>query len=113
MTIDETEARDIAHRWGKAAGSEPLLLFAKTGLVADRKRLTEAVKGIRTFLKYPDDIDRLLAFIQHRCPYETAARAQGWNVEDDKVRHVHDYDQAVTYPNWKACCEGEDIPVPK
>ena len=111
MTILETEARDIAQRWGKAADSEPLLAFAKSGLVADRKRLTEAVKGIRSFLKHTHDLDRLIEFVQHCCPYEKAARAQGWSVADERVRHVHDYDQAVTYPSWQACCEGEDIPV--
>lgn len=111
MIIEESVARDVAQRWGKAAGSEPLLVFASTGLIADRKRLSEAVKGIRTFVKHPDELDQLLAYLTHTCPYEAAARAQGWSVEDDQVRHVHDYEHAVSYPNWKACCEGEDIPV--
>ena len=112
MMIEDSVARDIAQRWGKAAGSEPLLMFASTGLIADRKKLADAVKGIRTFVKHPEELDSLLAYLKRTCPYEAAARAQGWRVEDDKVRHIHDYDQAVTYPNWRACCDGEDIPVP-
>jgi len=111
MTIDDSVARDIAQRWGKAAGSEPLLVYASTGLIADRKKLAEAVKGIRTFVKHPDELDRLLDHIKRLCPFETAARAQGWCVEDDMVRHVHDYERSVSYPSWKACCDGEDIPV--
>jgi hypothetical protein len=111
MKIDERKARDIAIRWGRAASSEPLRVYGETGLIEDRKRLAEAIKGIRTFLRHTDELDSLLGFIGRMCPFETAARTQGWTAKGGNVLHTHDYDRAVAYPSWRSCCEGEDIPV--
>ncbi|MDB5394710.1 MAG: hypothetical protein JWM91_2216 [Rhodospirillales bacterium] len=109
MSISEDEARDIAARWGKVATSEPLIDFARTGLVEDRKKLVEAIDYVRLFLKYPEEVDRLREYITHPCPYEVAAREEGWEVQDDAIIHTHDYDKAVTYKKWEDCCESEDI----
>ncbi len=109
MGISEKEARDIASRWGKVAASEPLNAFADTGLVADRKRLLEAIDYVRLFLKHPDEMDRLRDFILHPCPFEVAAREEGWAVDNGAIVHTHDYDKAVTYKDWETCCESEDI----
>ena len=109
MTISEEEARDIASRWGQVAASEPLIDFARSGLVEDRKRLLEAIDYVRLFLKHPEEINRLRDFIQHPCPFEVAAREEGWAVAEDKITHVHDYDKSVSYKNWETCCESEDI----
>jgi hypothetical protein len=109
MSISEDEARDIAGRWGKVATSEPLIDFARTGLVEDRKKLLEAIDYVRLFLKYPEEVDRLRAFITHPCPFEVAAREEGWEVQDDRIIHTHDYDKAVTYKKWEDCCQSEDI----
>jgi hypothetical protein len=107
--LDEHQARDIAQRWGTASGSRTLLDFAETGLVGDRKRLADAILGIRALLKHPFELDRLLHHIQHPCPFEAAARAQGWVVDDRAIYHAHDYDRAISYDTWRACCEAEDI----
>ncbi len=109
MSITETEARDIASRWGEVAESEPLLAFARTGLVGDRKRLLDAIDYVRQFLKIPEEIDRLREFVAHPCPYEAAARDSGWQVQDDSIVHVHDYDKSVSYRRWQDCCDSEDI----
>jgi hypothetical protein len=111
MTIDEHEARAIARRWGKAVGSQPLQDFAESGLVADRKRMKEAIDGLRMFLKHPEELDRLQSYIDKPAPPEIAARAQGWSVDDGRISHVHDYDRRISYRGWRECCEGEDIPV--
>ncbi len=111
MPIDIHQARDIAQRWGKVADSQPLLDFAKTGLIADRDRLAEAINGIRIFLKDPVELDQLLVFIQTPCRYEAAAREHGWAVDDETIYHIHDYDRAVGYKSWEDCCESEDIVV--
>jgi hypothetical protein len=119
MSISENEARDIASRWGKVAASEPLMDFARTGLVEDRKKLAEAIDYVRLFLKYPEEVDRLREYIMHPCRFEVAAREEGWEVQDDAIIHTHDYDKAVTYKKWEDCCESEDIvlrddePAPK
>ena len=119
MNISETEARDIAARWGQVAESEPLVDFAKSGLVEDRKRLLEAIDYVRLFLKHPEEINRLRDFILNPCPFEVAAREEGWEVQDNAIIHTHDYDKAVTYKSWEDCCESEDIvlrpaePAPK
>jgi hypothetical protein len=119
MSISEDEARDIAARWGKVATSEPLIDYARTGLVEDRKKLVEAIDYVRLFLKYPEEVDRLREYITHPCRFETAAREEGWEVQDDAIIHTHDYDKAVTYKNWEDCCNSEDIvlreaePAPK
>ena len=119
MTISENEARDIARRWGEVAASDPLVDFARTGLVEDRKRLVEAIDYVRLFLKHPEEVDRLREFILSPCAFEVAAREEGWQVEDDAIIHVHDYDKAVSYKCWEDCCESEDIilreeePAPK
>jgi hypothetical protein len=107
--ITETEARDIARRWGQASASEPLLAFAETGLIADRKRLAEAIKGLRVFVKHPDELDCLLAWTESPTDTETAAREAGWGVENDRICHVHDLDRNVCYRTWEECCAGEDI----
>jgi hypothetical protein len=109
MMIDEAEARAIAGRWGKVADSGPLVAFAETGLIEDRKKLKEAIGGIRLFLKHTEELDRLEAFVDHPCPSERAARREGWSVEGDKIFHVHDYDHRVSYKTWDECCRGEDI----
>jgi hypothetical protein len=109
--IDEQEARDIARRWGAASGSQPLLDFGATGLVEDRKRLADAIRGVRAFLKHPFELDRLLHYVQKPCRYEAAARDQGWVVENTAIYHAHDYDRAVSYKSWRECCEAEDIVV--
>jgi hypothetical protein len=111
LPIDHEQARDIARRWGAASGSQVLLDYAATGLVGDRRRLADAIKGIRTFLKHPFELDRLLHHIGHPCAYEAAARDQGWIVSDQAIFHAHDYDRAVSYASWRECCEAEDIPV--
>jgi hypothetical protein len=109
MGISEDEARDIAARWGKVATSEPLIDYARTGLVEDRKKLVEAIDYVRLFLKYPEEVDRLRDYIMHPCRFETAAREEGWEVQDDAIIHTHDYDKAVTYKSWEDCCNSEDI----
>jgi hypothetical protein len=109
MGITEDEAREIASRWGKVAASEPLMDFARTGLVADRKKLVEAIDYVRLFLKYPEEVDRLREYATHPCPYEVCAREEGWQVQDDEIIHTHDYDRAVTYKKWEDCCQSEDI----
>ena len=109
MTITVTEAREIAGRWGEVAESEPLLAFARTGLVEDRKRLLDAIDYVRQFLKQPDEIDRLREFATCPCAFERAARESGWKVEDDAIVHMHDYDKSVIYTRWQDCCENEDI----
>jgi hypothetical protein len=45
----------------------------------------------------------------HPCRFETAAREEGWEVQDDAIIHTHDYDKAVTYKSWEDCCNSEDI----
>lgn len=107
--ISETEARDIAARWGQVAASEPLIDFAKTGLVEDRKRMLEAIDYVRLFLKHPEEMDRLRDYVTCPCPYEKAAREEGWEVQDDKIIHTHDYDHSVSYNSWEDCCHSEDI----
>jgi hypothetical protein len=109
MGISEDEARDIAARWGKVATSEPLIDYGRTGLVEDRKKLVEAIDYVRLFLKYPEEVDRLREYITHPCRFETAARDEGWEVQDDAIIHTHDYDKAVTYKSWEDCCNNEDI----
>jgi hypothetical protein len=109
MIIDEAEARAIAGRWGTAADSPALIAFAETGLIADRKRLKEAIGGLRLFLKDTSEVDRLEAFVDNPCPSERAARREGWSVEGDRIFHVHDYDRRVSYKTWDECCRGEDI----
>jgi hypothetical protein len=119
MNISDTEARDIASRWGQVAASEPLIDFAKTGLVEDRKRMLEAIDYVRLFLKHPEEMDRLRTYINNPCRFEVAAREEGWQVQDDAIIHTHDYDKAVSYKNWADCCQSEDIvlrenePAPK
>jgi hypothetical protein len=83
--------------------------FARTGLVEDRKKLVEAIDYVRLFLKYPEEVDRLRDFVTHPCPFEVAARDEGWQVQDDAIIHTHDYDRAVTYKKWEDCCQSEDI----
>ena len=109
MGISEDEARDIAARWGKVATSEPLIDYARTGLVEDRKKLVEAIDYVRLFLKYPEEVDRLRDYIMHPRRFETAAREEGWEVQDDAIIHTHEYDKAVTYKSWEDCCNSEDI----
>jgi hypothetical protein len=111
MALDETQARDIARRWGQVSDSQPLLEYAKTGLIADRKRLTDAINGVRVFLKDPVELDDLLNFIQTPCQHERAARQHGWAADSAAIYHVHDYDRSVRYRNWAECCESEDIVV--
>src|SRR5271155_4465368 len=119
MNISETEARDIAARWGQVAASEPLTDFAKTGLFEDRKRMLEAIDYVRLFLKHPEEMNRLRDYITHPCRFEIAAREEGWQVQDDSIIHTHDYDKSVCYKNWEDCCQSEDIvlreqePAPK
>lgn len=109
MSISEDEAREIAGRWGKVAGSEALIDFARTGLVEDRKRLLEAIDYVRMLLKHPEEMDLLRAFVAKPCPFEAAAREEGWEVQDDAIIHTHDYDKSVSYKNWSECCQNEDI----
>jgi hypothetical protein len=109
--IDETQAREIARRWGAASGSHVLSEFARTGLIEDRKKLSDAIHGVRALLKHPFELDSLLHFIGNPCRYEAAAREQGWVVEDTAIYHAHDYDRAVSYGSWRDCCEAEDIIV--
>ena len=109
MNTSETEARDIAARWGQVAASEPLTDFAKTGLVQDRKRMLEAIDYVRLFLKHPEEMNRLRDYITHPCRFEIAAREEGWQVQDDAIIHTHDYDKSVCYKNWEDCCQSEDI----
>jgi hypothetical protein len=110
MKINDSEARDIARRWGQACGSDPLTAFAGTGLIADRKKLIAALEGLRHFLKHPVEIDRLRAYVEEPpSPAEVAARHAGWSADDHAIYHVHDIERSVTYKSWEACCEGEDI----
>jgi hypothetical protein len=107
--MTETEARDAASRWGQLCGEDPLMAFAQTGLIEDRKRLLDAIQHVRHFLKFPDEIDLLRDYVQQMTPQETAARREGWTVVGGRIWHVHDYDRSVSYKSWQACCEGEDI----
>lgn len=111
MNIDESEARAIAGRWGKAAGFRPLVEFSETGLIADRKKLREAIDGVRNFLKHPEELDQLQTFVDRPSPAELAARREGWAVEGERICHVHDYERRVCYSSWQECCEGEDITI--
>ena len=111
MDIDEARARDIARRWGQASDSQPLIDYARTGLIADRKRLADAINGVRVFLKDPVELDQLLSFVQTPCRHELAARQHGWATDSESIYHVHDYDRSVHYKNWEECCESEDIVV--
>src|SRR3569833_236601 len=107
--ITETEARDIAARWGQVAASEPLIDFGKTGLVEDRKRMLEAIDYVRLFLKHPEEMDRLRDYITHPCPFEVDARDEGWEVQVDQIINTHDYDKSVSYKSLQFCCHSEDI----
>ena len=109
MMINDDDARDIAKRWGGVAGSEPLTTFASSGLIEDRKKLLDAIDYVRLFLKHPEELDKLREYVTHPCPFEVAARDEGWAVEDNAILHIHDYDKSVRYENWKSCCDSEDI----
>jgi hypothetical protein len=111
MNMNDKHAREIAGRWGQAATSEPLLAFAKTGLVEDRKRLLEAIGSLCVFVKHPEELKQLMKYVQSPCASEIAARREGWDVENDEIHHVHDYERKVSYKSWTDCCEGEDIIV--
>jgi hypothetical protein len=111
VPLEEPQARDIARRWGAASGSQPLIDFADIGLIDDRKRLIDAIQGVRMFLKHPFELDNLLAYVNNPCRFEAAARQQGWVVDDKAIYHAHDYDRAISYRSWRECCEAEDIVV--
>jgi len=111
MDMDEARARDIARRWGQASDSRPLMDYARTGLIGDRRRLADAINGVRVFLKNPVELDELLSFVGTPCCHERAARQHGWETDSETIYHVHDYDRSVHYKNWAECCESEDIVV--
>ena len=54
-------------------------------------------------------MDRLRDYITRPCPYEKAAREEGWEVQNDQIIHTHDYDHSVSYKSWEDCCHSEDI----
>jgi hypothetical protein len=111
MELNDHDAREIARRWGQAAGAQELLDFADSGLIENRKRLADAIDSIRGLVKNPVELDSLLGFIRQPAAYELAARQAGWCVEDHLICHVHDHERSVCYKSWRDCCEGEDIDV--